>query len=270
MDGAVGEPGQLLVVRNDDKGLPEAVAKVEEKLMELGLVLTVETARRLVGQDDGRVVDERPRHGDTLLLAARQLGRLVRGAVRQLQEVEQLHGPLARGAHGAPRNQRRNHHVLHGGELGQQLVELEHEAQPRAAEAGQLAAPQGKHVGAVDADGAAVRPVERTHDLQQRRLARTAGADDADDLAPTDVQVYPPEHLEASETFLDTVKFYHKGWYADAAADRKPARHRLSACKGRHKKAENRVPPRPPCTEIRPQPQGHRPSAPNEGRQRPK
>ena len=70
MDGAVGEGGELLVVGNDDEGLAETVAEVEEELVELLLVMRVERAGGLVGEDDGGVVDEGAGHGDALLLAA--------------------------------------------------------------------------------------------------------------------------------------------------------------------------------------------------------
>ena len=42
MDGAVGDGGQLLVVGDDDEGLAETVAEVEEEVVEFLLVLGVE------------------------------------------------------------------------------------------------------------------------------------------------------------------------------------------------------------------------------------
>ena len=43
VDGAVGDRGEMLVVGDDDKGLSELVAQVEEELVELCFVLGVET-----------------------------------------------------------------------------------------------------------------------------------------------------------------------------------------------------------------------------------
>ena len=80
MYGAVGERGQLFVMGDDDESLAEAVAEIEEELVQLLLVLGVERTGRLVGQDDGGIVDKGAGHGDTLLLAARQFGGLVGGA----------------------------------------------------------------------------------------------------------------------------------------------------------------------------------------------
>ena len=50
----------------------------------------VEVAGRLVGQHDRRIVGERARDRDALLLAARQLRRIVMRAIGQPNLVEQL------------------------------------------------------------------------------------------------------------------------------------------------------------------------------------
>ena len=42
MDRSVGNRGQLLIVGQDDEGLTKLVSEVEEELMELCLVLTIE------------------------------------------------------------------------------------------------------------------------------------------------------------------------------------------------------------------------------------
>ena len=44
MNRAVGEGGQLLIVGDDDKSLPELVAQVKEELVKLLFVLRVERA----------------------------------------------------------------------------------------------------------------------------------------------------------------------------------------------------------------------------------
>ena len=56
--------------------------------------LGVEVAGRLVGHDDRRVADERARDRDALLLAARQLVRVVVRAVVEADAVERLHRAL--------------------------------------------------------------------------------------------------------------------------------------------------------------------------------
>jgi hypothetical protein len=65
---------------------------------DLGAAVGVEVAGRLVGQDDLRLVDQGPGDGDALLLAARELGRLVVGSIGQADEAERLE----RGVLGLP------------------------------------------------------------------------------------------------------------------------------------------------------------------------
>ena len=70
MDGAVGEAGQVLVVRDDDKGLAEAFPEVEEKLVQLLLVPAVQAAGGFVGENHVGPVHQRAGYGHALLLAA--------------------------------------------------------------------------------------------------------------------------------------------------------------------------------------------------------
>ncbi len=90
MDGAVRECGQLLIVGNDDEGLAELVAEVKEELVQLCLVLTIKGATGLVGQNDGRVVDEGTGHCHTLFLTTAELIGLMGSAVAQPHEVKQF------------------------------------------------------------------------------------------------------------------------------------------------------------------------------------
>ena len=70
VDSAVCECGKALVVGDDDERLAKAVAKVEEELVELGLVFGVEATRRLIGQDDIGMINQRTGHCHTLLLSS--------------------------------------------------------------------------------------------------------------------------------------------------------------------------------------------------------
>src|SRR5690554_6448121 len=58
MDGAVGDGGQLLIVGDDDEGLVQLVAQFEEEVVQLYLIVGVETTRRLIGEDHQGVVDQ--------------------------------------------------------------------------------------------------------------------------------------------------------------------------------------------------------------------
>ena len=174
---------------DDDKGLSETVAQVEEELMELFFVLTVQAARWLVGQDDGGIVDEGTRHCHTLFLTAGKLIGLVMGAVGELHELQQFLGTLLGFTVGCARNVGRNHDVLDGCELRQQLVELEDKAQMAVAEVGKFLLRKGGGVDAVNTDRSAVGSVEGADDLQQCGFSGAAGSDNADDFAFGDMQI---------------------------------------------------------------------------------
>ena len=114
---------------DNDKGLAELVTQVEEQPVQVFLVLGVEGAGGLVGQDHGRVVHQCPSHSDTLLLTARQFVGLMRGTVTQSHKTQQFLGTALGSLLRFPGDIGRNHDVLNRRELRQQLMELEHKAQ---------------------------------------------------------------------------------------------------------------------------------------------
>src|SRR5688572_1843502 len=75
------------LVRDDDDGLPVAMQLVEQT-QDLDARLRVEVARRLVGEQDRRVRDERARDRHALPLAARKLVRQVIRAILEPHALE--------------------------------------------------------------------------------------------------------------------------------------------------------------------------------------
>ena len=89
----------------------------------------VERRRRLVEHQQGRVHGQRPSDGDALLLAARELGGIGRGAVLQADLAEQLAGSLlGRPARLAQHPHRRQRDVLQRREMRVQIEALEDHA----------------------------------------------------------------------------------------------------------------------------------------------
>jgi hypothetical protein len=151
---------------------------------DLGARALVEVPGRLVGEDHGRVVDERPCDREALLLAAAEL---VRRRARDVREPEPLDEPasaLARA--GQPR---REQDVALAGQLRQQVEELEDEADMVASQGAQLALRGARDAPPGDDDLARVGAVEPAEQVQERGLARPAAAEDGDDLARPDVEV---------------------------------------------------------------------------------
>ena len=100
----------------------------------------VERAGRLVGQDDPRVVHQRPRDRHALLLPAGELARLVVLASGQADRAQRLQRPLAALAAGVVGVQQRQLDVLRRAGARQQVELLEDEPDLPVADLRQLVA----------------------------------------------------------------------------------------------------------------------------------
>ena len=57
-------------MRHDQKSLLELSPQVKKQLMQLLRIRRIQVARRLIGKNNIRVIDQRPRHRHPLLLPA--------------------------------------------------------------------------------------------------------------------------------------------------------------------------------------------------------
>ena len=183
-----------------------------EDLHDLLRRLRVEVARRLVGHDDVRVVDERPRDGDALALAARELIWQVVGTVLEADGLEEVHGALRALPVADACVDERQGDVLERRDAREQVEVLEDEpdllvARPRegiVVEAGDLLP--------VKLVGALRRAVEAAEDVHERRLARAGRPHQSGELALVDIRrdaVERGELLAADVIdFLDAVELY--------------------------------------------------------------
>ena len=121
--------GDVGLVRDQHDGQPALVVQPLEDPHHLDARARVEVAGRLVGEQQRRVVDQRAGDGDALLLAARQLVRMVIEPLAEADRLERRGGALAAllGADAAPVEQRQLH-VLERDGPRQQVEALEHEA----------------------------------------------------------------------------------------------------------------------------------------------
>ncbi len=119
-----------------------------QQLEDVAAVGGIQVARRLVGEQDRRVVGERAGERDALLLAAGQLRRIVMPAIGQADLVQQP--ARAAAASGAPAISIGTEHVLVGGQRRNQVKELEHEADLLAAQLRQRVLVEPGDVDAVD------------------------------------------------------------------------------------------------------------------------
>lgn len=145
--------------------------------------LAVQAARGFVGQQQGRMVDQRPGQGDALLFAAGQLTGHAASLARQAQLGQQ---PLALGARllgGDPGEQGGQLHVVGDRQVGDQVEELEDDADaPSPLHRPARLAVRVRAFG-VQPDAAGVGPLEAAEEMQQRRLAGAGRPGDGDELA---------------------------------------------------------------------------------------
>src|ERR1039457_1623844 len=157
--------------------------------------LRVEVARRLVGEQDRRVVDQGAGHRHALLLAA---GELVGMVARALGEAEQgqRFAHLAGAAGPLTRVEERQRDVLGRTRARQQVEALEHEADPKAADARQRGLVQAGDVDPVEEVLAGGGLVETADDVHEGGLSRPRGSNDGDELAALDRQADSPEGVD--------------------------------------------------------------------------
>ncbi len=188
LDDAARAAGHRHVVGDDDHRAAFGVDFVEDS-KHLFAAAAVERAGRLVRQDHIGAVDQRAGDGDTLLLAAGKLPRRMRESTGHAETIEQARRPVATLSGRQAGVNRRHLHVSDRGELAEQMIALENEAEMLAPQFRQLI--DGQHAGIAAGDTVMPRrrPVEAAEDVHQRRLARAGRADDRDHLAGIDADI---------------------------------------------------------------------------------
>jgi hypothetical protein len=151
----------------------------------------VERGGRLVGKDQRRLVGERAPNRHALLLAAGEVGRHIVGAVGDFEVVEQLPGAAARAAAVHAVELHGQGDVVQRREEGDQVVCLEDEPDVLAAEAAHVDADPAIAVDrlAIYLDQAGAGIDDQADAQEQRGLARTAGAEQRDQLAGLDIEI---------------------------------------------------------------------------------
>src|SRR5215207_7384720 len=195
---AVAEPqlpvrpfrGQQVVGDHHDRDA-ELVVHALEGIQYEGGRCAVELRRRLVREQDHRQVRQRDGDRDALLFAARELARPVVRAVGEPHDLEQLAGRPARGGDLHAARGRGEPDVLDHAQVRDQVARssLPHEAHAVSPVRGELVLVEPSQVATLDLDRAGGRAVQAADHVQDRRLARAAGAHDGQELALAHVEV---------------------------------------------------------------------------------
>ncbi len=176
------------VVRHQHHRRPPCTVGVADEGQDLLAGPRVEVAGRLVGEDQGGIDHQRARDRHALHLAARELVGPMAAAVPEPDQVERRLHALAHVARAAAVEEERQRDVLLGGIGGQEVEELEHEADPPPPEDGDLVVAHAGDGRPVDDDLARRRHVETAHQVEQRALPRAARPHDRHELARRDVE----------------------------------------------------------------------------------
>src|SRR5690606_22959825 len=141
-DDAAGAASELGVVRDEHERRLVLLVQADQQIDDARTRLAIQVAGRLVGEQDPRVVRERARDRDALLLAAGQLLWVVVDALAESDALQQRTRTLCQIAIDGARELERDEHVLECSERRDQLERLEHE--PRVARAKPCALIVGK------------------------------------------------------------------------------------------------------------------------------
>lgn len=188
--------GEGRVVRDDDDGGAALAVDLEEELVDSLAGGAVEVAGGLVAEQELGFEREGAGEGDALLLATRELAGAVADAVLEADLFEQGHAAVLHLTQRLALDQPGHGDVLEGGELGEQVVKLEDEADRLVAQGGQARAGQVGGRLPVEPDDAGAGQVERADAVHQRALAGAGFADDGEHLALLDREIDSLEDLE--------------------------------------------------------------------------
>ncbi len=166
--------------------------------------VVIQRARRLIAQQDLRILGHRTRDRHTLLLATRQLRRKIIHTVSEPHVRQRLHR-----IHGIGHDLRGQFHVLPGRQIGDQIVELEHETDVRTPIGRQLLGRIVRDVPPVDDDPALGIGVHTAQNVEHRRLARTRSAQNDRQLTLLDAETHIIVRNDGRGTHLITLGTMH-------------------------------------------------------------
>ena len=154
----------------------------------------VEIAGRLVGEDDCRPWRHGTGNGDTLLLAAGELRRIMIDAMAKADGAK-LFARLYEGV-GMAGQLERDGDIFERGHGGQQMEGLEHDADPPAAGLGERILVKSAIIDTADQHLAAAGAFEPRQDRHQRGFARTGCAKDGNALAAHYLEVDALQYVD--------------------------------------------------------------------------
>ncbi len=184
VDDAVGHAGDIGVVGDDGGGGAEFAIDAIDGFEDEDAGFGVKSAGRLVAEQDAGALGDGAGNGDTLLLAAGELGREMVHAGGEADEVEGFFG-----LHGGLRDFGNGGDVFEGGEAGDEVVELEDETDVETAVLGELGVVGGGEIEIAVEDLAGGGTVKTAEDVEESGFAAAGGAEEDHHLAGEELDV---------------------------------------------------------------------------------
>src|SRR6266403_1250413 len=169
MHHAVEISGGFRIVRDHDDGLAKIFVQLPQHLQHDFRVFRIQVSRWLVGEENLRLIDDRPRDGHALLLAAGEFRGLVMKTARQTEHLG--YDIEAVRVETVAMNELRDGDIPLGRQRGEQIETLEDEADFVAAQFGARGVAQFSEVIPVDQDLAPGGLRQAADYVQQRSLA---------------------------------------------------------------------------------------------------
>src|SRR5262245_10770344 len=196
--------GDELEIVSGDQQRDADLVEASEQLHDLEGEIGVEVAGGLVRDDHLRPTGHRAGDADSLLLARRQSDRRVRLAAEESHDVERRAHAFLDLSAGCAGDYERQRDVVEHHAVVEQLMVLEHDAEPLA-KAGNLPAGDPRRVLIVDHDGAARRALDQRDQLEQGALTGAGGSGENRELAALEGEAHARQRLAAVRVALVNV-----------------------------------------------------------------
>ena len=196
LDDAMRGGGDIAAVGDHDDRRAVTLADIAEKFDDERAGFGIEVAGRLIGQQNPRLHEQRPRERRPLHFAAGKLVQPVPRAMLHADGGEQFRAPALDFLRRLILQQAGQAHVFLHRQRRQQVEELEDETDFRPAQPGQARLVEPVDRFAVEVNFAAGQDVESAQHMQQRALAATARPHDGHEFAMRNVKTDPVERVD--------------------------------------------------------------------------
>jgi hypothetical protein len=168
----------------------------EHQVGDRGRVGRVEVSGGFVGEQQARARGQGAGQGDALLLAARQLARIVSRSAGQAHPLQPISRRRRRS--GVAGDFQGRGDILLGGHVGQEMERLEHQRDLSTPQARAAILVEPRQILAQQPDPPTGGPLQPGGDRDQRRLSAAGRADHGHPLSGRDLQVRAAQDLHGS------------------------------------------------------------------------